>query len=337
MGLWFRLPPERAHATALGLLQAAGATAAGRALLRARYGPPLGLEPVSVFGLRFPNRLGLAAGWDKDARGLLGLSAFAFGHVEVGTVTPRPQPGNPRPRVFRLEADRALINRMGFPGEGMDAVARRLAAFRKALPDPARRPVVGVNLGRNKDTPNDRAHEDYAALITRFAPLADYLVLNVSSPNTSGLRDLQARAALDAMLGAAMAARAEAPARTPLLLKLSPDLSPAALEDAVGVALERGIDGLIVTNTTLSRPDLKAPSASEAGGLSGAPLGPLADRVLADTVRLVAGKVPVIAAGGVMTSDDFRRKLDLGAALVQVWTGLIYGGPGWPRELLAGR
>lgn len=336
MRLWFQLPPERAHATALRLLQAAGATAAGRALLRARYGPPPGLEPVSAFGLEFPNRLGLAAGWDKDARGLLGLSAFAFGHVEVGTVTPRPQPGNPKPRVFRLEADRALINRMGFPGEGMEAVAARLAAFRRTLPDPARRPIVGVNLGRNKDTPNERAHEDYAALIARLSPLADYLVLNVSSPNTAGLRDLQARDALDAMLRAALAA-APTDAARPLLLKLSPDLSSGALEDAVGVALERGLAGLIVTNTTLSRSDLSAPAASEAGGLSGAPLKPLADRVLAETVRLVAGRVPVVAAGGVMTSDDFRRKLDLGATLVQVWTGLIYGGPRWPRNLLAVR
>jgi dihydroorotate dehydrogenase len=337
--LLFRLPPERAHHMAIAAMATAGATGLGRAFLRRAFGAAEA-RPVELWGLRFRNPLGLAAGWDKDARALPGLAALGFGHVEIGTVTPRPQPGNPSPRVFRLVEDGALINRMGFPGVGADAVAARLARWRKGPGAAGDRPVLGVNLGRNKDTPNERAVEDYVTLVERFAPLADYLVVNVSSPNTSGLRDLQARAALEGLLGPVVAAREFACAalarRIPVLVKISPDLDDAGLADTLEACLGAGVDGVIATNTTLDRAGLASPAAGEAGGLSGAPLTARADKVLADTIRLLGGRLPVIAAGGVMTPEDARRKLELGAALVQVWTGFVYGGPRFPRAVVAG-
>jgi dihydroorotate dehydrogenase len=339
--LLFRLKPERAHHLAVAAMAAAGATGPGRALVRRLFGMPEA-RPVTLWGLRFRNPLGLAAGWDKDARALPGLGAMGFGHVEVGTVTPRPQPGNPTPRVFRLVADAALINRMGFPGRGAEVMAARLARWRRGPGKAEDRPVLGVNLGRNKDTPNERAAEDYATLVTRLGPLADYLVVNVSSPNTVGLRDLQARDALEALLRPVIAAR-DTVAREaltdgrklPLLVKISPDLGPDALAATLEACLATRVDGLIATNTTLARPDLQDPARGETGGLSGAPLTARADAVLADAVRLLDGRLPVIAAGGVMTPADARRKLDLGAALVQVWTGFIYGGPSFPRAAVA--
>jgi len=338
-GLWFSLDPERAHRVALNLLRVGGATAPGRAAIRARYGvaSPDPSQATTLWGLPFRNRLGLAAGWDKDGLGLRGLANLPFGHIEIGTVTPRPQDGNPRPRIFRLKEDRALINRMGFPGKGADFVHQQLTAFMRQASDPERHPIVGVNIGKNKDTPNERAIDDYRSLMLRFAEIADYLVINISSPNTVGLRDLQARAALEGMLAALADARQTLTpdaARTPLLLKLSPDLTPAELRDAVDTALGHGIDGLVVSNTTLSREGLTSPHAAEAGGLSGAPLTQRADAVLDAVARQIQGRVPIIAAGGVMNVADYRRKLELGASLVQVYSGLVYGGPGWPKSLL---
>ncbi len=337
--LLFRLAPERAHHMAITAMATAGATGLGRAFLRKVFGASESC-PVELWGLRFRNPLGLAAGWDKDARALPGLAALGFGHVEVGTVKPLPQPGNPTPRVFRLVEDAALINRMGFPGQGADVVAARLAKWRTGSGSAEDRPVLGVNLGRNKDTPNERAVEDYVTLVERFAPLGDYLVINVSSPNTSGLRDLQARAALEGLLGPVVAARNATCQRTarrvPVLVKISPDLDTIGLADTLEACLTTGVDGVIATNTTLARDGLTSAAASETGGLSGAPLTARADRVLGDALRLLDGRLPVIAAGGVMTPEDARRKLDLGAALVQIWTGFIYGGPRFPRAVVAG-
>jgi dihydroorotate dehydrogenase len=339
--LLFRLKPERAHHLAVAAMAAAGATRPGRALVRRLLGLPAA-RPVTLWGLRFRNPLGLAAGWDKDARALPGLGAMGFGHIEVGTVTPRPQPGNPSPRVFRLVSDRALINRMGFPGHGAEEMAARLSRWRRGAGRAEDRPILGVNLGRNKDTPNERAAEDYAALVERLGPLADYLVVNVSSPNTVGLRDLQARDALEALLRPVVAARdivaretIQAGRKLPLLVKISPDLGPADLASTLEACLAAGVDGLIATNTTLARPPLQDAAAGETGGLSGAPLTTRADAVLAEAVRLLDGRLPVIAAGGVMTPEDARRKLDLGAVLVQIWTGFIYGGPSFPRRVVA--
>lgn len=318
--LLFALEPERAHAVTVRLVQGVGALPPLRGLLGLAY--RAGERPVEVFGLRFRNRLGLAAGWDKDGLAYRGLGALGLGHVELGTVTPRPQPGNAKPRVFRLKADRAVINRMGFPSRGADFLAARLASRPKGL-------VVGVNLGKNKDTPNERAADDYGALLERFAPLADYLVVNVSSPNTQGLRDLQARRELEGLLASLVARRAAIGSRVPLLVKLSPDLSDAALEDAVAAAA--GLDGIVATNTTLSRDGLGA-GRDEAGGASGACLRQRSLEVVGKIARLT--RQPIIAAGGVMDADDVQRRVDAGATLVQLFTGLVYGGPGLPRRIV---
>ncbi len=318
--LLFALDPERAHSVAMRTLQAVGAVPPLRSLLSLAYRADA--RPVTVFGLTFRNHIGLAAGWDKDGLALRGLPALGFGHVELGTVTPLPQPGNPKPRIFRLTADRALINRMGFPSRGAEHLARRLQHKPSGM-------VVGVNLGKNKSTPNAEALSDYASLLERFAPLADYLVVNVSSPNTQGLRDLQARTELEALLTGLVTKRRALGSTTPLLVKLSPDLTPSALDDAIGAAVSAGIDGIVATNTTLSRDSL---TTTETGGASGAILTQRALDVVAHITRNT--RLPVIAAGGVMTPDDATRSIEAGAALVQVYTGLIYAGPSFIKAIV---
>lgn len=321
--LLFRLEPERAHALTLCLVRLAGALPPARALLRRAFAAPP--RPVRAFGLTFPNPVGLAAGYDKEGLGWRGLACLGFGHIEIGTVTPRAQPGNPRPRLFRLPEDRALINRMGFPGRGAEFVARRLAGA------PADGPVLGMNLGKNKTTPLEQAAEDYLALMRIFAPLAGYLAINISSPNTEGLRRLQARQALEALLAPLIAERRLQAARlgrpVPLLVKLAPDLSDAELDDALEALLAAGVDGVIATNTTLARPPLRSPHAGETGGLSGAPLTLRSLEVVSAIVRRTNAALPVIAVGGIMTPTDARCALDAGATLVQVYTGLVYEGP----------
>jgi len=329
--LLFGLPPETAHGLTLGLLRLAGSLPPARALLRTIYAAPD--RPVTAFGLTFRNPVGLAAGYDKDAVAVPGLAALGFGHIEVGTVTPRPQPGNPRPRVFRLVEDQAVINRMGFPGRGADFVQRRLR----------RRPadlVVGVNLGKNRDTPLEEAARDYLLLLRRFSGQADYLVINISSPNTVGLRRLQGRAMLEGLLGAiAVERQAIAHGRgghPPVLVKLAPDLGDDELDDALAVILATGMNGVIVTNTTLARDGLRSPLAGETGGLSGHPLAARSQAMLDKVVRRLEGRLPVVSAGGIMAPADAKRRLEMGAALVQVYTGLIYAGPGLAREILRG-
>jgi len=332
--LLFRLPPERAHALTLALLGLAGAAAPARALLRAAFRPRRG-RPVEAFGLRFPNAVGLAAGFDKDGVAWRGLACLGFGHLELGTVTPRPQPGNPAPRVFRLVEDRALINRLGFPGGGAEAAARRLAG--------ARRPggvVLGVNLGRQRDTPPERAADDYEALLARFAPLADYLTINVSSPNTPGLRDLERGTRLASLLARLIARRdalgADLGRRVPLLVKLSPDLTETELAETLEAIEGCGADGVVATNTSTAREGLRSPRAAEAGGLSGAALSARSLRLLRAIVARTSGRLPVIACGGVAGVADARARLDAGACLVQVYTGLVYEGPGLARRLVEG-
>ncbi len=324
--LLFRMEPERAHALALAGLRAAGKLPPLCALLRRWWGA--GERPVHLWGLTFRNPVGLAAGYDKDALAWRGLACLGFGHIEVGTVTLRPQPGNPRPRLFRLPAQRALINRMGFPGRGADFVARQLEG--------ARPPgvVLGVNIGKNKATPNARAADDYLALVRRFAPLADYLAVNVSSPNTEGLRRLQARSALEALLRTLLSARDDAPKRVPLLVKLSPDLTPQQLDDALDALLAAGVDGVIATNTTVSRAGVPARWQQEAGGLSGAPLASRSTAFIR-AIHTRAPHLPIIGVGGILTPDDARAKLEAGASLVQVFTGLVYAGPTLPRRIVA--
>lgn len=318
--LLFRLAPEHAHEASLRAMQLVSASRALQALIRPLFqAPPC---PVEAFGLSFANPLGLAAGYDKDAVAIAGLATLGFGHVEVGTVTLRPQPGNAGPRIFRLPADAAIVNRLGFPSRGADFAAAQLSR-----PRPPGL-VVGVNIGKNKDTPLERAPEDYAALVDRFAPLADYLVINVSSPNTAGLRRLQGRAALEALLDAALARRDAQPRRTPLLVKLAPDLDDAGLDDALGVLLDRGVDGVVATNTTLSRAGLRSAGATAAGGLSGRPLTVRASALVAAISERTDGKLPIIGVGGIFTADDARARLDAGATLVQLYTSLVYEGPG---------
>lgn len=334
--LLFRLPPERAHQFTLTLLRLAGASALTRDALRALLGTAPATAPVSAFGLTFANPLGLAAGYDKDGLGWRGLAELGFGHLELGTVTLQPQPGNPGPRVFRLPEDAALINRMGFPSRGAAFLAQRLP------PRPARAggPIIGVNIGKNKATSLERAADDYVTLLDLFAPRADYLTINVSSPNTPGLRSLQTGAALAALLqpvAAARAAQVEQLARpVPVLVKLAPDLEDAELDAALEVILAARLDGVIIGNTTLRRSGLRSAHAQEAGGLSGRPLGELNMALLTRVVRRVEGGIPVIASGGVMTPADYRARLDAGATLVQLYTGLIYSGPGLVRACLAG-
>jgi dihydroorotate dehydrogenase len=329
--LLFRLKPEQAHALSLGLIRWAGMTFVGRALLDAWFRPPL--RPLQVFGLEFKNPIGLAAGYDKDGLGWRGLACLGFGHIEVGTVTPEPQTGNPAPRLFRLPEEAALINRMGFPGKGSRFVARQLKG-----PRPAGL-ILGVNLGKNKDTPLEEAAQDYLSLYDQFAPLADYLVINVSSPNTVGLRRLQARENLEQLLDSLADRRQQSGSQTgrhvPVLVKLAPDLTAAELEDAVGAIMRAGMDGVIATNTTISREGLTPSSVTnEIGGLSGRPLRERSTQMVRQISRLSGGKLPIVGVGGVSSATDLREKLDAGAVLVQVYTGLVYEGPSLVKRIL---
>ncbi len=331
--LLFHLDPERAHALALKAIARAGAIPPLRAALAAQFSVR-DADSVEAFGIRFPNCVGLAAGYDKDGEGWRGLAALGFGHIEVGTVTPEPQPGNPRPRVFRLPEKKSVINRMGFPGRGAEWVSKRLRGPRPGGV------ILGVNIGKQKTTPLEAAIDDYTVLMDVFAPLADYLAINISSPNTPGLRQLQERRFLSGLLGGA-AARKEVleqglGRRVPVLVKLAPDLEPDQLKTAVDVIVESGLDGIIATNTTIGRTGVEDhPVASEAGGLSGAALSELSTEILAAIVQHLGGALPVIGVGGVMGPKEAQDKLDAGATLVQVFTGLIYAGPAIVRDILA--
>lgn len=327
----FRMEPERAHHWALGLARLMGRFSPIRQLVCKWFEGPS--HPVQAFGLTFKNPIGLAAGYDKDGVGWRGLAALGFSHIEVGTVTLRPQPGNPSPRLFRLVDDQALINRMGFPGSGAEFVLRQLSGPRpKGV-------ILGVNIGKNKETPLEDAGAEYAALVQMFAPWADYLAVNVSSPNTAGLRDLQSRAALESLLNQILEARKEALARMPgkklpLLVKLAPDLDVYQLEQALDAILSAGIDGVIATNTTVTRAGLRSPLAKENGGLSGAPLFPQSLAMVKAIQRFTNGALPIVAVGGVMNGENAEAMLEAGARLVQVYTGLIYAGPGLVRSVL---
>ena len=333
----FRLDPETAHQLTLQTLRLAGNFPLSRWFLKQVYKVPS--KPVQAFGLTFKNPVGLAAGYDKDGLAIRGLAALGLGHVEIGTVTPKPQPGNPRPRVFRLVEDEGVINRMGFPGRGADFVVEKLKRSNVQTFRPANI-VLGLNLGKNKDTPLEEAAQDYVELMRRFIFLADYLTINISSPNTVGLRRLQGREMLEQLLGSIHREREEIAlgrgGNAPILVKISPDMSEEELEDAVGVILERGMDGIIATNTSLAREGLKSEYRGEAGGLSGSPLAAGSEAVLRQVVKQVNGKVPIISVGGIMTPEDARKRLALGASLVQLYTGLVYRGPKLVQEIVKG-
>jgi dihydroorotate dehydrogenase len=306
--LAYALDAERAHRWTIGALKALPA------------GRPAEADPmlaVTVAGIEFPNPVGLAAGFDKDAEVHRQMLGFGFGFVEVGTLTPRPQQGNPKPRLFRLAGDEAVINRMGFNNRGQDAAAVRLQRRDR------RTGIVGVNIGANKDS-GDRI-ADYAAGVRAMAPLADYLTVNISSPNTPGLRALQDKGALAELLAAVMEARGAGP---PLFLKVAPDLEPADVDDIARAAIDHGLDALIVANTTVSRPMLASRHRDEAGGLSGAPLKALALQRLRDFRGATGGRMPLIAAGGIGSGEDAWARIRAGASLVQLYSALVYRGPG---------
>ncbi len=327
----FHLDAEKAHSLTLSLARLAGRLPPVAALVRFWFRSEP--RPVRVFGLEFRNPVGLAAGYDKDGAAWRGLACLGFGHIEIGTVTPLPQAGNPKPRLFRLPSDQALINRMGFPGRGAAYVAGQLQGKRPAGL------VLGVNLGKNKDTPLEAAAQDYLRLLGQFAPLADYLAINVSSPNTVGLRRLQARQALQDLLSQLAAARREQTetlgGRLPLLVKLAPDLSSAELEDALDAILQTGMDGVIATNTTIERPALASNLARESGGLSGAPLRARSTQLIRQIRAWAGDRLPIVGVGGIVDAASAREKLDAGASLVQVYTGLVYRGPGLVKEIVS--
>ncbi len=336
-----RVDAERAHRLGFSALRAA-------APVTRRSWPPTRrswrAEPVEAMGLTFPNRLGLAAGFDKNAVGIDALAALGFGHVEVGTVTALPQPGNPRPRLFRLPADRAIVNRMGFNNDGAEVVARRLATRQRRRSQPTAT-VVGVNIGKSKVVPeDDRAAvlADYETSAGLLAPYADYLVVNVSSPNTPGLRSLQSVERLEPLLEAVrrQADRVSAERRVPLLVKIAPDLADEDVHAVADLALALDLDGIIATNTTISRDGLVTSAEDTgrigAGGLSGAPLAARALEVLRLLEKTVAGRVTLVGVGGIATAEDATARLDAGAVLVQAYTGFVYGGPGWPRRIARG-
>lgn len=306
-----RIDPETAHGLALQALRLGLAPLPGPVTSRRLR--------TQLAGLDLPNPVGLAAGFDKNAVAVDRLARAGFGFVEVGAATPLPQPGNPRPRLFRLAQDRAAINRFGFNNEGAEAIAARLAVRRRGTGVP-----VGLNLGANK-TSQDRAG-DFARVLAVCGPHVDFATVNVSSPNTERLRDLQGPQALAALLAGVMAARAALPRPLPLFLKIAPDLTAAEIAAVAGVALEAGVDGIIATNTTLARDGLASPHRAEAGGLSGAPLFDRSTRVLARLSVETAGRVPLIGVGGVGSADEAYAKIRAGAAAVQLYTALVYGG-----------
>jgi len=328
----FRADPESIHGWTLTALQLAGAVPPVRWILQRMFCRPDPRLRTQALGLSFDNPIGLAAGYDKEARGLWGLACLGFGHLEVGTVTRLAQSGNPKPRVFRLPEDEALINRMGFPNAGAEAMHRRLLLRQ---PPGVR---IGVNIGKGKDTPLERAADDYLHLLREFDGLADYIAINVSSPNTLGLRRLQARDHLESLLKALVAERVRlgrSPS-VPLLVKVAPDLTDAEMEDAVNAIVSAGGEGIIATNTTLAREGLCSPAWEQTGGLSGRPLRQRSLACVQAIVRLTSGRLPVVAAGGIAGAEDARRALDAGAVLVQIYTGLVYRGPALVRDILTG-
>jgi dihydroorotate dehydrogenase len=323
--LLFRVDPERIHHGAMGGLQFASRFPG---LLRMLAPSAASMREREVFGLKFPSVVGLAAGFDKNAVALPAWEAMGFGHIEAGTITAKAQPGNPKPRIFRFPKQKALINRMGFNNEGAEGVASRLEALKAAGRWP--HVPVGLNLGKSKVTPIEEALDDYRFSFERLFPLGDYFVLNVSSPNTPGLRKLQDRDALDELLGGVQAVNRTKPSPKPLLLKIAPDLEYAQIEEILGLVESHGFAGIIATNTTLDHSSVPGGDAVQ-GGLSGAPLRERSTAI----VKFIAErtKVPVIGVGGIFDLDSAKEKLDAGAALIQLYTGFVYRGPGFVRRI----
>jgi dihydroorotate dehydrogenase len=330
--LLFRLSPERAHHFTFNLIKAIHRIPGVAAFNRSLFTRHFSQNKISLWGLNFPNRVGLAAGFDKDGKLFNELANYGFGFVELGTVTPVGQPGNPRPRMFRLPADEGLINRMGFNNEGVDRLVERLRHRPKS---PL---IIGGNIGKNKVTPNENALDDYRICFKKLHPYVDYFVVNVSSPNTPNLRDLQEKEPLTKLLKALKKDNAQYDKPKPILLKIAPDLSEAQLDDIVEITEEANIEGLIATNTTIDRSGLQTQTskveAIGAGGLSGKPVREKSTAV----IRYLRAKTqkPIIAVGGIFTAQDAQEKLDAGAQLVQVYTGFIYEGPAMVKRINQG-
>ncbi len=322
--LLFSLDPEVAHRLTVGLFRSASHFDLALCVLRL-FQPPS--KPKTVFGLNFPNPIGLAAGLDKNGVALPAWAALGFGFIEIGTVTAKAQPGNPRPRIFRLPAQQALINRLGFNNDGADVIAERLRRLRRSTRWPA--VPVGINIGKSRVTPMEKATSDYLCSFRLLREFADYVTLNVSSPNTAGLRELQEPAALSGLLRAICSENGTT--GKPVLVKISPDLSPTELEAIIAVCEENGIAGIIATNTTLDHSSIP-PALDQEGGLSGAPLQEKSTTL----VRSIAAKstIPVIASGGTTDAESARKKFDAGAQLLQVYTGFVYRGPRLLREIM---
>ncbi len=361
--LFFLLDAERAHYLAMGFLKSWCAVPAVQRQLEKQFRPkPL---PVNQFGLLFKNPIGLGAGFDKNARWLRELETLGFGFVEIGTVTPKPQAGNEKPRLFRLPADGALINRMGFNNDGVEAVAARLKQWRESVArcsllvarrdevdnnktavyeqrttSNEQRLLVGGNIGKNKATPNENAWKDYEICFLALHPYVDFFVVNVSSPNTPGLRELQEKDALKKILTHLQTLNGQQLFQKPILLKIAPDLTDTQLDDVIYLATEIGLDGLVATNTTISRNGLQTPAAAVqtigAGGLSGTPLQQRSTEIIRYINQKTGGALPVIGSGGIFKTRDAQEKLSGGARLVEVWTGFIYEGPAIVKKICNG-
>jgi dihydroorotate dehydrogenase len=324
------MSPERAHNFTFGLIRTIFVIPGIRSLFKAVFSYTSPALEKEVFGVKFPNPIGLAAGFDKDAKLVEPLSTLGFGFIEIGTVTPRPQSGNPTPRLFRLTEDSALINRMGFNNQGVEAVAERL----KQRPAGC---IIGGNIGKNKDTPNELAYEDYMYCFKSLYPWVDYFVINVSSPNTPGLRALQEKEPLMDLINRLQQANDQTDLPKPILLKIAPDLTNQQLDDIIEVVRQTGIAGLVATNTTIQRNGLQADQDKVEqigpGGVSGKPLANRATEVIRYLYNKSKGTIPIIGVGGITTAKDVLEKLEAGASLVQVYTGFIYQGPSMIKKL----
>ena len=336
--LLFRFDAETIHHSVTTLLKFALALPGVSALCRKLYLVEDKRLERTLFGLTFPNPIGMAAGFDKNAELVSELADMGFGFVEIGTVTPRPQPGNPRPRLFRLKTDAGLINRMGFNNKGAGPATGRLREFAKNRN--GRRVIVGGNIGKNKDTPNENALDDYLLSFRELFDAVDYFVVNVSSPNTPGLRDLQEREPLTRLLTALQTENRQHARPKPILLKIAPDLTNGQLDDIIAIVSDTGIAGVIATNTTINRADLTTPATEVtnmgAGGVSGRPLQNRATEVIRYLHQQSGGAFPIIGVGGIFTAADAREKLAAGASLVQVYTSFIYEGPALAKRICKG-
>lgn len=329
----FQKDPEQIHYWVMARLKTAYSMAFSRNILKSLFTVSHPSLEKTLWGITFPNPVGLAAGFDKDAKYTDSLACLGFGFIEIGTVTPRPQPGNPQPRLFRLPQDYALINRMGFNNDGATAAKERLLRRKETI-------IIGGNIGKNKDTPNENAMDDYEKCFKELYAVVDYFVVNVSSPNTPGLRDLQEKEPLMKLLARLMELNKQTEKPKPILLKIAPDLTDTQLDDIIAIVKETGIQGIVATNTTIDRSHLKT-SKTEietigAGGLSGKPLTRRATEVIRYLHTQSKGSIPIIAVGGIFTAADAKEKLDAGASLVQVYTGFIYEGPAIVKNICKG-